>query len=163
MTLQSRRMKRLCKTAWFQDFLDEDKEEKEDEWRGFQEAGQPPRKRRKGEKGQPLVESVMFVPFTEGSSLKKELTEQEAKMPYQTKIKFVESMGMTVGDTLFKKDPTSGHCQREDCFLCMSQPGKCMRQGLVYEIRCKTCEKEGKDTAYVGETARTGYDRGVEW
>ena len=39
-----------------------------------------------------------------------------------------------------------------------------MRQGLIYKIKCNTCfHKEGKEVLYIGETARTGYDRGQEW
>ena len=40
--------------------------------------------------------------------------------------------------------------------------GKCRREGVVYRITCLECEKENTAAVYWGETARTGYERGVE-
>ena len=37
-----------------------------------------------------------------------------------------------------------------------------MVQGVVYRILCNLCGEEGVKTEYVGETARTSYDRGEE-
>ena len=93
------------------------------------------------------MEAVMFIPFTEGSKLKKELMEMEDNMPYLRKVKFVEAMVPTIGDQVIMKDPASGKCGRETCLLCESQPGKCMRQGLVYSITCNTCKEKGKEVA----------------
>ena len=47
--------------------------------------------------------------------------------------------------------------------LNQTQLGKCQRQGCVYVLECKTCKAEGgQRTVYVGESARTPYDRGLE-
>ena len=37
-----------------------------------------------------------------------------------------------------------------------------MRQGALYLMTCQKCQREGRQAYYVGETARTPYDRGVE-
>ena len=37
-----------------------------------------------------------------------------------------------------------------------------MRQGGLYEISCLTCQQENKTAKYIGESARTLYDRGVK-
>ena len=37
-----------------------------------------------------------------------------------------------------------------------------MRQGVVYQISCSSCKTDAKKTHYYGESARTGYDRGLE-
>ena len=37
-----------------------------------------------------------------------------------------------------------------------------MRMGAIYRISCQICQSEGQKTYYVGETARTPYDRGIE-
>ena len=46
--------------------------------------------------------------------------------------------------------------------LCETKPGSCMRKGAVYRITCKICQRNGKSVVYVGETARSGWDRMVE-
>ena len=49
-------------------------------------------------------------------------------------------------------------CNREDCLVCTSGGyGQCRSQSVTYEIACKGC-----DSIYVGETSRSGYDRGKE-
>ena len=37
-----------------------------------------------------------------------------------------------------------------------------MRKGALYEIRCMGCKSLGKEMVYVGETARSCFDRGLE-
>ena len=110
------------------------------------------------------VESIFFIPYTEGSRLKARLTEMERKQPYERKLKFVEQMGSSVGDILVKKDIGGGACGRQDCFPCTSgDTGKCMNQGVVYQITCGTCKEKKIEVSYIGESARTPYDRGQEW
>ena len=40
--------------------------------------------------------------------------------------------------------------------------GRCQEQGLVYNIKCLRCAHEGKTMVYIGESSRTGYQRGLE-
>ena len=37
-----------------------------------------------------------------------------------------------------------------------------MTQGVVYQITCRLCKEDSKVTHYYGESARTGFDRGLE-
>ena len=40
--------------------------------------------------------------------------------------------------------------------------GDCQREGVTYTIHCLECRRKGREVEYIGETARTVYDRGVE-
>ena len=40
-------------------------------------------------------------------------------------------------------------------------PG-CTREGILYALDCQTCRKEGVRRQYVGESSRSGYQRGRE-
>ena len=62
-------------------------------------------------------------------------------------------------------------CEREDCMVCRwgeEHKGDCRRRNIVYKTECRDCKGEAgerskkKDTLYVGETSRTGYERGQE-
>ena len=37
-----------------------------------------------------------------------------------------------------------------------------MRQGALYTLKCLACKERGEESLYIGETARTPYDRGLE-
>ena len=105
----------------------------------------------------------MFVPLTKGGQLRKRLTNLEEGLRQPSKVKFVEEMGQAIGDLVVRKDPWgAGGCGRPTCFPCQSTPGKCMRQGaVVYTLECATCKTKETRTAYIGETARTPYDQGL--
>ena len=78
------------------------------------------------------------------------------------KVKYVESMGLTIGQTLIRKDPWGGHCNRDNCMPCMTKEGRCTREGVIYLMTCLKCKETGQKVHYVGESARCGYDRGAE-
>ena len=108
------------------------------------------------------------------------------------KIKIVERSGTKLEDTLCKADPWQGQdCQRDKCLLCQtkSRTGKhlgqdCSRRSLVYETWCMNCYERDMEDArvkaegnmeqlkvlqgkikvykYVGETARSLYERSFE-
>ena len=88
--------------------------------------------------------------------------EVETGLGFSQKVKYVEYMGRTVSQLLCRKDPWGAHCGREHCMPCKTEPGKCMRQGCIYLMTCMMCEKEGRHSYYIGESARTPYDRGHE-
>ena len=108
------------------------------------------------------------------------------------RVKVVERSGMKLEDILTNKDPWKGKdCQRENCFICSTKQltekntnKDCTKRNITYEIRCLTCEaieigkveeEAGDDyekkeelmknlqiPRYIGETSRSGYERGFE-
>ena len=107
------------------------------------------------------------------------------------RMKVVEEAGDKLVDMLRSTNPWKGeHCGRADCWLCWTKEltGRdktqdCTKRSVVYETWCDTClkndikkiedETEDDDVRkarieevprykYVGETARSGYERGVE-
>ena len=52
-------------------------------------------------------------------------------------------------------------CGQEECLVCNGDnPGKCRQRGIVYEISCKTCAKEGIKSVYIGESGNCCFQRG---
>ena len=52
-------------------------------------------------------------------------------------------------------------CGRENCWTCRAdKPGRCLKKGIVYKISCQTCQENGKEVQYIGESSRTGFARG---
>ena len=118
--------------------------------------------------------------------------EQDMEKNSGYRIKIVEEAGEKVLDILHSSNPWKGEdCGRDKCLLCATKAmtGKslkqdCKKRSLVYEIWCETClrrdmkeveeledleetEKEErirriKRYKYVGETARSVYERGLE-
>ena len=107
------------------------------------------------------------------------------------KVKVVEESGEKIKDILHTANPWKGEdCGREKCLLCRTKQitGKglksdCSKRSIVYETWCETClraemdkidledieeeEKERKRRGikifkYVGESARSAYERGLE-
>ena len=104
----------------------------------------------------------MFVPATPEGTLKKMLQEMDANMKFSMKCKYVETRGVTLQAMLFKTDPWCLPCGR-NCKMCESMPGKCTKKNAIYRYDCKICEEEdGRPTSYIGQTARTGFERGEE-
>ena len=103
-------------------------------------------------------ESVIFVPYTQNSELKKRYVEQIQKSGIR--IKVVERPGRTLKSLIQKPDPfKEKRCGRKDCFVCESGgKGDCMVENINYEIVCEQeCKK--KDV-YIGESSNNGYTRG---
>ena len=110
----------------------------------------------------------------------------------QNKIKIVEKAGLKLQDLLHKADPWQGmDCQRAGCLLCLTklatgrQLGQdCHKRNVVYETSCLTCARKQDEEIeemhrgdeekiremkkrtmrylYVGETARSTYERAFE-
>ena len=136
----------------------------------------------------------MFVPFTTGSKLAKDLRDAEDKLGGMTgyMLKLVEKAGDKLEDLLTKSNPWQGmDCGRPGCLLCKTKlktgsnlSQDCHTRNLVYESWCMTClkreeeeieqrfegdagkikERKGKikKHLYVGETARSIYERTLE-
>ena len=108
------------------------------------------------------IESVVFIPHTPGSILWNMMNKVEASLKFRCRYKYVEEMGFSLRHLLCRKDPNPEHCGRSNCFPCREAPGKCTRPGALYQIRCLGCEELGNKMVYLGEMARTCFDRGLE-
>ncbi|PFX12116.1 hypothetical protein AWC38_SpisGene23975 [Stylophora pistillata] len=102
-------------------------------------------------------ESVIFVPATPNSRLRKEYQTEIKQQGFN--IKVVEKAGIAIKRLLQKSDPFKPRqCGREDCPVCSTGgKGPCDRESVTYEIKCIQC-----NSVYVGETARSAYTRGKE-
>ena len=138
-----------------------------------------------------VVKAVMFVPYTHGSRLAKKLREAEMTLEGMTgyRLKIVERGGRRLEDMLHKSDPWEGQlCGRQKCLPCKTkvETGKyssqsCSKRSAVYETWCVSCEMTGMEEGvdemtgqhpgivrekrmakYIGETARSTYERGFE-
>ena len=97
-------------------------------------------------------ETVVFIPTTPNSILKKKYEQQINAT--NVKMKVVERRGTTLLSSLQKTKPLRRKC-KDDCMVCASctngrdRNSKCRKENVTYEIVCKICQKN-----YVGETAR---------
>ena len=72
---------------------------------------------------------------------------------------------MSIKHKLWKADPFGGvKCQEQKCVVCCQDQKKqiCSQNNVVYKNVCKTCESRGRKVEYIGETARTLFERGLE-
>ena len=99
-------------------------------------------------------QSVMFVPSTPHSMLKKEFDMEIKKSRFS--IRVVEKAGRSLKDTLQKSNPFKERtCKRPRCPVCLTAgKGRCEQSSVTYEIVCQSCG--GK---YIGQTARSLYER----
>ena len=103
--------------------------------------------------------SVIFVPSTPQSTLKKKYEAEINKT--RLKIKVVEQAGTQLKQLLQRSNPFSKHgCEDDDCFHCNSGgKGNCRRNNIKYSIKCNGC---GCSSIYNGETSKNAYTRGNE-
>ena len=102
-------------------------------------------KKKKGSKqDHRYTESIMYVPHTPDSQMKKNLQDMEKNLGYRTRFRYEEELGQSVASVLVTKDPTPIECGREDCFSCRWKPGKCHRQGVIYHMICLECAENEK-------------------
>ena len=107
------------------------------------------------------------------------------------KIKVVERTGTKLEDILHKANPWQGQdCEREGCLICKKKmktlknmEQDCKKRCIVYETWCMTCERKEEEKIreetededeqkirirrmkrykYIGESARSGFERGLE-
>jgi len=103
-------------------------------------------------------DTVIFVPATPHSELKKEFDKAIDKS--ELKIKVIERAGQNLKDRLqkshpFAKKPCNNVAQ---CIACKPDKGSnCHKNNITYELKCDLC-----GDVYVGETARNLYTRGKE-
>ena len=106
-----------------------------------------------GEEKSARVESILYVPFTPFSALKRRVQEIEKVWePNKTngKVRILERLGPNIRALLTNPHPWSGeHCGRQKCFPCSTKTGKCKQRNITYEIECVECKSAGK-RAYTG-------------
>ena len=118
--------------------------------------------------------TLMQVPSSKDGRLFKMLTAAEPRLAKMSgyQVKYVESSGKPLSK-VFPPIQTSNHCHRKDCFVCLSspknKPSMCKAKSVVYSITCELCEKTHKQDPsvahkglYIGESARTLYERSIE-
>ena len=110
---------------------------------------------------------VLFVPKTPGAELAKRLRAAENELEKLTgeRIKIVERAGMMVKRILHKSNPwAGGNCGRDACLVCRYEKGggDCKKRNVTYRTECLKCHESGKMRQYLGESARTGFERGLE-
>merc|ERR1711954_206549 len=156
-TRQKRRHKKLLGPAtWFQVQREEDGNSEH----GSERRDQPPEKKNEPEIGdQRQFNNVMFIPYTKGSVLKKNLQKMEDMAKFRERVKYVEKPGPNLGALLIKKDPWEGDCGRAECLVCKHTLGVCTTQAVVYKFTCLACQKEGAEAHYFGETSKSMFER----
>ena len=103
-------------------------------------------------------DTVVFVPPTPKSKLKKSFEEEIKKTDF--KIKVVETAVTPIKRLLQKSQPfPNKKCRNEEkCMVCSnSDRGMCRNECVTYKIECSNC-----DSVYIGESARNAYTRGAE-
>ena len=101
-TATRRRFSRLCgRKNWFKLTLEGEKPKE----RGFK-VKRPTKAQERAK-----IEAVMFVPYTQGGTLKQKLTQMEENLGFNRRFKYVERVGVSMEATLVTKDPWAGDCE----------------------------------------------------
>ena len=131
---------------------------------GAREGGNPTGETKKKERE---IETVIFVPHTPGGSLRKQLPEEDdrlTEMLGMKRVRFVERGGVSIAALLCRSNPwREQKCKRANCQICRGgKGGECHVESVVYQVECLRCKEALKRRVYIGETGRSGYERGVD-
>ena len=123
--------------------------------------------RKENEEEDTPISAVMFVPRTHRGELATRLRQAESDIQKvgKTRVKIVEETGNMAKSLIHKANPWAGEkCTRSDCMICNTgeKNGDCRRRNVCYQTWCQICKEKGRDTMYLGETGRTGYERARE-
>ena len=165
-------MKKLTeKTSWYKNKPANNEAEKlepESNRRNRKKPSKNYNKKKQGQDRDPAA--IMFVPRTPGGELIRRLREAEEQLHSVTggrKVKLVEKSGKMLKRILNVTNPDrTDNCSREKCFPC-SKAGEgegamCKKRNVTYQTSCLECLAVGRKVSYFGESARTGYERGLE-
>ena len=123
-------------------------------------------KKKEAQRKATSLTSVLFVEQTPGGMYAARLRETEEKLTpiINFRVKIVEKSGTTLKSVLVRSDPwAGGKCGRKRCLPCEAgvDNSKCRKINILYESTCQECLREGEDFTYVGESSRSGYERGM--
>ena len=171
-TARSRQVKKLTgKSTWFLDRKDQTKDTEEEPQEGAGRLSQGGHSGKTGikktnkmqEKDKVNTETVLFVPQTPHGELAARLRQAEVELSKlaKYKVKVVERSGTAVKSILVKTNPVPDQkCSRPECYLCKSsENSKCKARSVTYQTSCLRCKEKGKERLYIGESARSGFER----
>ena len=172
--LSTRYKKKIVdKSSWFMDKRKEKEEEKDEQIHWEKEKlGQnrkpSSRTMKKPPKDSPIPTlTVFFVPKTVNGELAARLRQAEEDLSKlsKNKVKIVEKAGRSIKSILVRSDLRSeDSCGREKCLACEDEKGRgrCKQRSVTYQTSCRACQAAGKQSVYIGESARSVYERGLE-
>ena len=110
---------------------------------------------------------MVFIPYTPGGELRKKLQEEDdnlTSMLGMKRVRFVERGGIGIAALLCRSNPWREQgCGRRGCQVCRGgKGGECRVESVVYQIQCMVCKEREKRRVYIGETGRSGYERGTD-
>ena len=91
-------------------------------------------------------ETVLFVPYTPRSELKKDIMKAEQNMARSSygRVKIVETIRPKLNQMLSNTAPwRNKHCGREECVTCPTKPGQCLARNVTYKVEDGTRESHG--------------------
>merc|ERR1711954_285231 len=116
-TLKTRRFKKLVGISeWFR--LDKQKPDAWEVQEPWSHTGKQKQARRRPKHEEKYIESVMFLPYTPGSTLRNKVNRVEERLGFRTRFKFCEEMGRSVREMIVRKDPDPQECKRPNCMPC---------------------------------------------
>ena len=79
-------------------------------------------------------------------------------------MKIVERAGVSLKSILVKANPLGElKCGRPLCLPCKhTEKSSCKVRSITYQTTCLACKSDDIDRRYIGESARSAYERGVE-
>ena len=101
----------------------------------------------RSQKTDPPPETILFVPFTKGSQLKKELQKIDKQVSNSKygRVRVTERLGTSLINLIGNQAPwRSQHCGRDQCWPCISKEGSCKSHKVTYSITCITCLSQGQ-------------------
>ena len=166
--LQRHRDKLMEKSTWFRKEKKRDEKDPTDEKPSWRQGGM---EKVEGTNSQPIT--VLFVPRTKGGELASKIRKAETELESITgyKVKIVERSGTMIKRIVVKSNPwAGGPCGMPECLVCKHENGggDCKKRSITYRTRCETCYENGeklgdnKEKIYIGESSRTGRERGAE-
>ena len=169
------RKKLLGRCSWFKDKKDKKdqmNEEGNKKYNKKQKPKVPHRSKASSDRNQvfPInrmkTSTVLFVEQTPNGELASRLREAEEKLSNITgfRVKVVEKNGTPVKTILHVANPwADGLCGRDHCYPCSTgDKSDCFKRGIVYTNTCRDCISGDNPKWYVGESARSSFERGGE-